>query len=62
MECQCAELLGSTAEERVGAADDEHGGSHLHQGCEGRIEVAFRARMEHMELQPEDAGGSLQVL
>src|SRR5262249_17248777 len=51
-ERECGELAGSGDKERVGAADHERGCSQLHQGCEHRIEVAFGARMKHMELQP----------
>ena len=50
--------LGS--EERIGA-DYESTCSQFGQTCENRIELAFRARAEHLELQPEGAGRSLRV-
>lgn len=43
-ERQCAELLGSPAEQRVGAADHERGCAPLRRCCKGRFEVAFAAR------------------
>ena len=57
---QCGELFASGYEEWVGA-DHERAGSQLDQGCEGRIEIAFVAGMQDMELQPEGAGRRLQV-
>ena len=42
-------------------ADHERAGPQLDQGCEGRIDVAFGAGMQDMELQPEGAGRRLQV-
>ena len=35
--------------------------SQLDQSCEDRIEIAFAARVQDMELQPEGAGRRLHV-
>ena len=59
-ERQCGELFAPADEEWIGA-DHEPAGSQLDQGCEDRIEVAFGAGMQDMELQPEGAGRRLQV-
>ena len=59
-ERQCGELFAPASEECIGA-DHERACSQLDQGCEDRIEVAFGARMQDMELQPEGAGRRLQV-
>ena len=48
-------------EESIGS-DHQRAGSLLDQGCERRIEVAFAARMQDMELEPELAGRRLRVL
>ena len=57
---QRGELFAPADEECIGA-DHERAGSQLDQGCEDRIEVAFGAGMQDMELQPEGAGRRLQV-
>ena len=57
---QCGELFDPGTEECI-VADHERACSQLDQGCESRIEVAFGARMQDMELQPEGAGRRLQV-
>ena len=57
---QCDELFAPADEEWIGA-DHERAGSQLDQGCEGRVEVAFGACVQDMELQPEGAGRRLQV-
>ena len=36
------------------AADDEDAGRHLVQSCKHRIEIAFGARMQDMQLQAKD--------
>ena len=59
-ERQCGELFAPAGEECIGA-DHERACSQLDQGCKDRIEVAFGARMQDMELQPEGAGRRLQV-
>ena len=60
-ERQCGELLAPADEECIGA-DHEPAGPQLGQGCKDRIEVAFGAGMQDMELQPEGAGRRLQRL
>ena len=45
------------ADEKRTAADDEGACFQLHQFCEDFIEVAFTARIQDMDLQPESAGG-----
>src|SRR5712691_2530129 len=57
---QCGELLGPAIEDCIGA-DHERAGSQLGQGCEDRIEIAFGAGMQDMQLHSEDAGRRLQV-
>ena len=57
---QCGELFAPAIEECIGA-DHERACPQLDQGCEGRVEVAFGARMQDMELQPEGAGRRLHV-
>ena len=57
---QCDELFAPASEECIGA-DHERAGSQLDQGCEDRVEVAFGARMQDMELQPEGARRRLHV-
>src|SRR5215471_2926363 len=43
------ELLGVGGEKRVGT-DDEPARAQLHQACEELLEVAFAARIQHMEV------------
>ena len=51
----------SRAEECI-VADHKRTCSQLNHGREGRIEVAFGAGTQDMELQPEGPGRRLQVL
>ena len=57
---QCGELFALAIEEWIGA-DHERRLPQLGQSCEDRIDVAFGARMQDMELQPEGARRRLQV-
>src|SRR5262249_12662710 len=57
---QGGELLGPAIEDCIGA-DHERAGSQLGQGREDRIEIAFGAGMQDMQLHSEDAGRRLQV-
>ena len=57
---QRGELFAPANKQCIGA-DHERAGSQLDQGREDRIEVAFGAGMQDMELQPEGAGRRLQL-
>jgi Phage integrase family len=59
-ESERGELFAPTDEEYIGA-DHERTGLYLGQGGEGGVEVAFGARVQHMDLEPELAGGRLRV-
>jgi hypothetical protein len=50
-----SESFAPANEESIGA-DHERAGLLSDQGCKRRIEVAFGARMQDMELEPERAG------
>jgi hypothetical protein len=56
---QRAELFALPIEECIGA-DHERARTQFTQGCEGRSEVAFIARMEDMEHHPEVVPRRLQ--
>src|SRR5262249_45182923 len=57
---QRGELFASDCEECTGA-NDQRVGSYLAQGCKRRIEIAFGAGMQRLELEPEGASRRLQV-
>ena len=59
-ERQCGELFAPADKEWI-VADHEPAGSQLDQRCKGRVEVAFGAGVQDMELQPEGAGRRLQI-
>src|SRR5262249_10847812 len=59
-DCQSHKLLALVIEEII-SADHERAGSQPLQGCEGRIEVAFGARVKDVELQPKGAGRGPQL-
>ena len=54
------DLIAPAVEERIGA-NDERAGPLLDHGCEGRVDVAFGAGIQDMELQPQRARRRLQV-
>ncbi len=56
---QCGELFAAAVEQCIGA-DHERTGPQLNQGGERRIDFAFAARMQDMELKPQCAGRRLQ--
>jgi hypothetical protein len=62
-ERECREPFASTKEERIGA-DQERTRPQLDQSSEDRSQVAFSARLQHMELRararPLPAGLSLR--
>src|ERR1700757_1125940 len=51
-ECHSGKLFDPTWQELIGA-DHECVRPNLSQGCKHRIEIAFRACMQYMELQPK---------
>ena len=57
-ERQRGELFAPRAKECI-VADHEPACSQLEQGCKDRIEVAFGARMQDIEFEPETAGRRL---
>src|SRR5262245_9061622 len=57
---QSRKLLALAIEEWI-STDHERAGSQPLQGCEGRIEVAFGARVKDVELQTEGAGRGPQL-
>jgi hypothetical protein len=58
--CQCSDLLAPAREERI-AADEECTCAHLGHSRKDRIEVAFGAGAQRMQLQSKLGGGFLQV-
>src|SRR5260370_21412882 len=57
---QCSNLPAPAREERI-AADQERPCAQLGNGCKDRIEVAFGAGTQGMQLQRKLAGAFLQV-
>ena len=58
-ERQCRELSAPRREENIGS-DNERTRPQLDQACESRIDLRFRAGVEDVELQSENAGRRLQ--
>ena len=51
-DCQCSQLFNLAIEEHIGAYD-ERTGAHLAKAREGVINLRLRARVEHIELEPQ---------
>jgi hypothetical protein len=57
---ECCELRAASKEERIGT-DHDRANSQLGQACKSRIERAFGAGTQDMELHSEDSGRRLSI-
>jgi len=55
------DLIAPAGEERIGT-DDQRARPESEQGRKGRIDIAFGACLDDMDLQSERAAGSLRIL